>query len=100
MLCYKGHTQDPILVKPLILVSLLSMASLVPGLAEVIPGDLNQIEHLSLEAGLIVAVVVLWRSLDKKDQTLLAMTASVTKALEQGSAQMEQFRSVVEGLKK
>jgi hypothetical protein len=53
------------------------------------------IEHLTLNGALILAVVVLWKQLGKKDDLLVASTKNVTEALAAAASSNAELRGII-----
>ncbi len=53
------------------------------------------IEHLTLNAALIVAVTVLWKQLGKKDDMLVASVKTVTESLSATAAANVELRGII-----
>ena len=53
------------------------------------------IEHLTLNGALIVAVVVLWKQLGKKDDLLVASVKTVTESLASAAASNIELRGII-----
>jgi hypothetical protein len=61
---------------------------------------LGMAEHLTLSGALIVGVIVLWKSNQKKDDLLIKTTEQVTAALATAAASNVELRKQVAGLEK
>ena len=57
---------------------------------------LNQAEHLTLTGALMVAVGILWKSLDKKDNLIIKSTELTTTALNASTNSNIELRKVIE----
>ena len=63
-----------------------------------LPGGLSQIKDVTLAGALILAVIALWRSLEKKDSALLDTTKASTDALAKEAAANAELRKTIENL--
>lgn len=63
-----------------------------------VPLWLNSVEHVTLDGGLIVAVMVLWKQFSKKDDLLVESTRTVTEALQGAAASNAELRRVIDKL--
>jgi hypothetical protein len=89
--------------KPLIGTASVAMLAQIVGVAQAtipsiqIPDQWAQMaEHLTLTGALIIAVAMLWRSLQAKDAELIANTKAVTDALSQSAASNVELRRIIQ----
>lgn len=56
---------------------------------------LNQAEHLTLTGGMVIVIVILWRSFQGKDSALIESTKVVTAALAASTASATELREII-----
>jgi hypothetical protein len=55
----------------------------------------DQAEHITLEGAMVVALIVLWKSLQQKDMQLVAATKLVSDALNTSTSSNSELRAVI-----
>ena len=57
---------------------------------------MTQAEHITLTSALIIAVIILWRSNDKKDNLIISQTKTITTSMDSITMSNLELRKIVE----